>query len=293
MDCSFYGKRPPGKPRWTWTALTALFLQCLSFGPGIRIGEATNPGPKLHIRSANVTSLRAAMPAVCGWEKHITCVQETRHSEPGCVILERDLLQHNWKPYWGHSMKLRSPGPWDTDYGGVAVLAPSQYPVHCIELQGETRSLWEMGRFTHACIPVNAGQDMLHLLNIYGYPNSGGAEAKEKNEALLAEVFAYATALGSVPVAVIGDFNSMETKSKILSWVDRGDTWTDISQSIEEVPSNTYCKEGPHQNMQGPGITRPDRAYCNLAMTATAKSMERVVRPGHALTRGNRNGVGT
>ena len=69
---------------------------------------------------------------------------------------------------------------------------------------------------------------MLHLLNVYGYPNNGGSDTKDKIEALVAEAFAYATALGSVPVLVLGYFNTTEQRSKVLAWIERGGTWTDL-----------------------------------------------------------------
>ena len=137
MDDCLYGKRPPNRSTIARIIMVWLYIGA---GLGIRIGEAANPGPRIKVRSSNVSSLRAALPSISDWDRHLTCTQESRHSTPGTAILQKELSRVQWKGTWGHPMRLRSPGPWDTEYGGVAVLSPTEYPRSGSRLDGRDQS---------------------------------------------------------------------------------------------------------------------------------------------------------
>ena len=109
---------------------------------------------------------------------------------------------------------------------------------------------------------------------MYGYANTAREGATDRNEALLAEVFVFAAAMGQAPVIVCGDFNASETKSQVRACIDKGEAWTDLSTALEEAPSNTYCRDGPHPGMEGAGITRPDRISANIAAAAAVRRCE-------------------
>ena len=239
---------------------------------GLRIGEAQNPGPEmLEVSTINVTSARTAACHVEDWGKAITCLQETRHSELGAKILSRDLKEVGWDVHWGHPVRSKTGAPWDTEPGGVATMTPQGVIVRQMEPTHEAGALWELGRLQHLMTPYGDGANCLHIVNVYGYANTVGEGATDRNESLLAEVFAYAAAMGQAPVILCGDFNASETKSKILASIDRGEAWTDLSVALEEAPSNTYCRDGPHPGMEGAGITRPDRIYANIAAAAAVR----------------------
>eukprot|EP00973_Karenia_brevis_P013340 1811667-Karenia_brevis.AAC.1 len=180
---------------------------------GVRVGEASNPGPQCwQLVSANVTSLITQGDAIAEMSADIIALQETRLSEFGQCEASRHFGQRDWQCFWGKPQPPQQRAnishdlsPWNATHGGVGVLVKKGIPARLAPLDNhERQSLHDTGRWVHVSVAANKGQEVLHVFSIYGFPRSAtNTEAMRKNEEFLMKVFDVAAELGNVPILIL------------------------------------------------------------------------------------------
>ena len=245
---------------------------------GIRVGEASNPGPEhcLTVSSINVTSLPAQVDVVKHLRGDVVALQETRLNETSQGEMQREMDSAGWqlicgKPQPRQERKKSSPSPWNAKHGGVAVIAKKGLVARRQPADTAAKQrLWQTGRWVHVAISTGEGHVVLHVMSVYGWT---GAEQKfdamVANEQLLRDVFEVAAELGDVPVIVAGDFNvHLERSSQLTSALATG-IWHDAARLLASArgaePAATCFK-----NSTSTG-TRIDMIFCNESVAASIR----------------------
>ena len=97
---------------------------------GVRVGEASHPGPPFVVRSANVTSLMPHLPYIASFECDAIALQEVRLTIDGQKIVSNELVKLGWVPFWGEPQPIRSgtvKSVLDAKQGGVGMLIRAQH----------------------------------------------------------------------------------------------------------------------------------------------------------------------
>ena len=201
---------------------------------GIRIGEASHPGPPFTIRTANVTSLMPHLPFVADFECDVIALQETRLTIDGQKIVNEELVKRGWTPVWGKPQPIRK-GTYksltDAKQGGVGILIRKGHDGGPSPRTDIGEELKETGRWMSSVVKAHKSGTLLHVISLYGFPGATeGGEAAFQNEEFLRKVFDEASTLGDVPVLVCGDFNCTLESSTVLSEMTVSGKWCDAAQ---------------------------------------------------------------
>ena len=194
-------------------------------------GEAANPGPdegegpsSVILASANMTSAYTHIDAIVACAASVQMIQESKLTDEAQLEFAREECLRGW------SMVFGAPLEHPHESNGVAVLARPGVVMRKVPPQGETgRVLWASKRFCHAVIVLE--DVVLHCISLYGFTNSATCrESREKNEALLQQVFSYLAEFGDVSIVIGADFNIDPLCSNTLFTAQQTRKWADAAQ---------------------------------------------------------------
>ena len=221
---------------------------------GVRVGEASNPGPSeiLRVAFGNVSSYILHQNYINTVPCDIFGMCETRLNDAGFRLVRESLEDMNWSFIPGEPQLQRRAGAagriLDAMPGGVAFLAKSHIPfVRTPFLLDYTAE--EKRRVMSITILPNSGQEPLRLYQVYGFARArDDPERMNLNEALLNKVLREANAAGNIPTVIMGDFNiepdfSAELSAAIFEgyWTDAGTIKSKIDGSL---PLPTFSQKG-------------------------------------------------
>ena len=150
---------------------------------GVRVGEASHPGPTLTIGSYNVTSLLKHAEYVenlAGVD--ILALQEVRLTSDALPIAADAL--GSWGAVWGKAQPQRREGPsyrLDAKPGGVGILNKQNHTSVPTPRTRQGDLLSASGRWQSVTVKVGAGAFVLHIVVVYGHTraNEGGKPCRK------------------------------------------------------------------------------------------------------------------
>ena len=133
---------------------------------GMRVGEASHPGPPLTIKTANVTSLMPHLPFVADFECDVVALEETRLTIDGQKIVNEELVKRGWTPGLGK--------PQPTRKGTCKSLLDARQGGAGTKVREIVEELKETGRWMSSVV---------HDVSLYGHAGAteGGEAAFLKN----------------------------------------------------------------------------------------------------------------
>ena len=238
------------------------------------MGEASHPGPKLNVLSANVTSFLPHVEYLATLDFDVLAMQEVRLTEDSMKIASDAVKPYNVRSFWGKPQPIRRGtihSTLDAKQGGVGFLYAQRHAVtHSPRTQVGDR-LWQTGRWHSIAVKVAASGLIIHVVSIYGHPGANeGGEVMDANENFLSDVFNEAGSLGDVPIVIIGDYNIRTEKSPLLANLITSGQWVDIGQSVATVEGKQ-----PEATYESRGVSsRIDMAFGNSELMRILKGYE-------------------
>ena len=222
--------------------VTQIVVWQVSFN-GIRVGEASHPGPAslLRIAFGNVSSMILHQDYINTLPCDVFGLCETRLNETGIRLIHESLKDLNWTFVPGKAQPQRRAGVegrfLDAMPGGVGVMAKSHIPIVRTPLLLDTYTEEESRRVVSVTILPGGGLEPVRIYQIYGFARAkDDPDRMALNEQLLRKVFQEANSGELVPTLIIGDFNIDPIYSaEVTNEVGRGN-WVDaatIRASIE------------------------------------------------------------
>ena len=238
---------------------------------GIRVGEATNPGPAFSGRTVYVTSLTPHLPYIASFDVDFMTLQEVRLTIDGQKIIDEGLNPNGRRAIWVKDQPIRSgttKSVTDAKQGGVGILVHKRHQA-APSLRTEVgEKLYNTGRWQSCVIKLNGSSSLIHVVTVYGFlgANDGGDDMKN-NEDLLPEIFLETASLGDVPIIVGGDFNVRFENSPTLSELVAEGFWNDAA-SLYATATGTPIQDTYQISM---GSSRIDMLLMNAAATRRFK----------------------
>ena len=165
---------------------------------GVRIGEASNPGPgSVACVSANLGSWRTMRTWVEGRSEDILLLQETRQVSSQLTAAKASASRAGWNSVWAPA-SVNAHGPAS---GGLAVLVRAPRRIQLITHEGVHADRW-----LHAVLELGP-QRPLHVVTLYGY-DVGQPHAARRNAELFTEIFDVMAELGDARWIIGGDWNT-------------------------------------------------------------------------------------
>ena len=233
-----YGLSPEGN-FYVWYADWQMVGQPRLLRPngllGLRIGEASHPGPSqptqttlrsfwgpddstaeapsqlseggdiLHVAIANPTAILGKFAEILELQAHVVAMAETSAVCSTQDSLTPRLRAKGFRCHWSAPVQPHATSPGLTESrrgcpGGTAVLSqvPSHYPFQSVPTE-----LWETQRYVDSVVRI--GTLAIRVASVYGYP-SNHPDALVKNQALFSMVL-LRLAPSKMPFLVCGDFN--------------------------------------------------------------------------------------
>ena len=216
------------------------------------MGEAENPGPRVSIVSANVTSFLHHLEYMCSLNGDIVAMQEVRLTTDAMGVANDLIVPYGRNAVWGKPQPIRRGtihSTMDAKQGGVGYLLAKPHIGVPSPRTENGNNLYNSGRWQSLTVRINSSGLLVHIVTIYGFPRANeGGDPMEENEQFLSEVFAEAASLGNVPILVIGDFNIKPERSPVLANLVTAGCWFDIGQTFAilngTVPQPTYEARG-------------------------------------------------
>ena len=224
---------------------------------GVRLGEASNPGPFLKIHIGNVSSMLLHQEYLLKANTDVYCVTESRLTAHGQTEARQIWERKGWDKNCSEPQLPRRPNepgrlndamPWR---GGLAVAAKRDIPVFSLPLTDARWTEEDKRRCLFTVLAPAAGREPIHLVTVYGVAGAmDDAEKLRRNEEFLTKIFEATNAYGDVPVCVVGDLNTEPQHSAIISTQLGTGNWVDIAHAKAElngqVAENTY--NGPRRS---------------------------------------------
>ena len=161
------------------------------------------------------------------------------------------MREQNWNIVFGQPLDaLRS--AWEARPGGVAIAAGPGVELQKAPLvSAQEKALHDTGRYVRALVAYGKGDQVVHVVSLYGHAGAGVIPEKMRaNEQLLRDAFQFLAGLGAVPVMLLADLNITPHLSlAVRSAIDIGG-WADCAALVAEAtatspPATCYVHAGP------------------------------------------------
>ena len=202
------------QPQYNWYASSKLRNKQAHAYYGNRPWQA-------HLGSVNLSSLNTQSQCLKSISASVLLLQETRIKETGQKAM-RDMLfnERKWEVLWGSGVPSALTA-------GVAILTKQGVPICPISpATPEGGAAYAAGRLMIAAVALGNGDRVIHVINVYAH---AGQQPRQNNmrEALIATAFREAAALGNVPVAIGGDWNTPPCNSGSICTALMSGKWHD------------------------------------------------------------------
>ena len=203
---------------------------------GVRVGEASNPGPEnsFRIGFGNVSSMILHQDYLNTVPCDVFGLCETRLNDTGIRLIQDSLRDLNWTFTPGKAQPQRRPGVdgryLDAMPGGVGFMVKGHIPFVRTSLLLDDYTEEESRRIVAITIVPEDGMTPIRIYQVYGFARAkDDPERYEINERFLTKIFEEADSCRDIPVVIIGDINidpsfSTAVSERVISgrWVDAG-----------------------------------------------------------------------
>ena len=250
------------------------------------MGEASNPGPKLLIQTANVTSLLPHLPYIASLSGDVVALQEVRLTVDSQKVATEELKVRGWSVVWGKPQPIR-PGTvksvMDAKQGGVGVAFRSCHAAVPSPRSSVGDALYETGRWQSISVKVHKSSEIVHVVSAYGFPRANeGGEVMLENENFIEQVFLEAESLGSGSVIICGDFNVKVENSHMLASAIASGVWTDAAEMVARA---TDTQAQPTYFTPQGICSRIDMCFLNQGATRMLTNCEVLAVPTEGIKR--------
>ena len=201
-------------PRFVAMSLHAWLL-------GVRVGEASNPGPSLSVAVINPAALYGKTSEVVNLPANLVICSETSVTIASKKVLDQEFHKLGWKTFWskmvGNKINTHDGRPsFRGESIGTAVIT------QLISRNFRTdipQILWDTCRLCTAVVRVD--QIEILVISVYGFPAyNKSKEVTKSNDMLLTAAFQIAMCSG-LPYIIGGDFNSQPQTLPIYEEIRR------------------------------------------------------------------------
>lgn len=202
-----------------------------------RIGEATNPGPKVTIGFINPTALHGKVEHIKALAFDIVCTAENSATSYAILHLEKKLRACGYRQIWSPPVPPLNPKHQiDHAIRGQAsgVSIHSKFPIRSTRMKA-TQAI-DNTRLVSAIVQL--GSIRFHIISIYGYPKCL-PQANYKTNALM-QVAAELVDQVGLPSMIVGDFNCPLEDLQAYGWFQaqgyRSTSELHLAKYSEEMP---------------------------------------------------------
>ena len=149
----------------------------------------------------NMTAFSTQHLAIFELGCHVCGLQETRLTEAGQAWAREVMREQNWNIVFGQPLDaLRS--AWEARPGGVAIAASPGVELQKAPIVStQEKALHDTGRYVRALVAYGKGDQVVHVVSLYGHAGAGDIPEKmQTNELLLRDTFHFLAGLVPSPL---------------------------------------------------------------------------------------------